>query len=508
MSHVLIFKILEKLNFGPTIKSFIKTIYKNMSSRLLLNGLITEPFRVTRSVRQGDGLSMVLYILISELLATMIRKDMDITPICLPNSKPKKLGTYADDISVMTENIRGLNCLEKIIGKYERATGAKINKEKTEILLVGRWTKKQRNLVPERFRSYIRDAVRVLGVMFGHDAANLNENALLEKVNTEIDRWTCRNLTLQGKIEIIKVVILSKIWHTAKVTGLRRKFIDSINSKLIKFFWFPKKYSPVSTRVLQNGIAAGGLDFPDITLELEAYQLELVGQAIKTPEKPWVGMLKYRAGKEMASTTNTNPARGEIHACYKNKIAKLLDNLVQKTEGKTMNWSKVTVKKLKTQIQQNVPVPKTDIEVTPDMWRNIHNSSGIRKRTELNYLMAHGRLPLAEFLSKIGKIEDGKCHLCGREKETQRHLFYNCTAIRDIRSLLEKFAGRQGVKNLTYETVIRHTPKMNRSTNEAISIFKECVWHSRCAAINEGPKNVMKQIRGQYEFKMKRAGIG
>ena len=57
----LLFRLLDKFNFGPTIIQSIKTIYKKMTSRLIINGLMTDTFNVTRSLRQGDGLSMALF---------------------------------------------------------------------------------------------------------------------------------------------------------------------------------------------------------------------------------------------------------------------------------------------------------------------------------------------------------------------------------------------------------------------------------------------------------------
>lgn len=503
--HDLIHAVLEKMNFGQTIKSLVKTIYKNMTNRIFLNGMITEPFNITRSVRQGDGLSMILFILVSELLATKIRQEMDITPIVLPNTKPKKLGMYADDISVMTENVRSLNCLDKLLKSYERASGAKVNAEKTELLLVGKWTKAQRKAIPEKFRGCIKDEVRVLGVFFGKNAANVNEEILMKKVTEVIDKWTGKNLSKQGKIEIINTLALSKIWHTAKVTGLRKKFIDKITSKLVQFFWFPKKYCPVSTRVLKNDKKTGGLDFPDIQLELEAYHLDQVAQALKDPSKPWAGMLKFRAGEAIAAATGAAPNRREIRAPPEGrnaKIATICKNL-EKIQNE-VNWYKVTLKQLKAAIRENVELPKSDFLMPETAWTNVINSSRYRKRVELNYLLAQNRMPLGPFLTKIGKTDTTNCKLCDRHPESQRHLFYECRQIQETLNKLKAYAKTHGVKLLTYEMVISHTPKLKKHLSEAISIYKESIWHTRCANSYDRAKDTQKQTRKMYDEKMRR----
>ena len=157
VDHIFILKILEKFNFGPTILSLVKSIYTKMSSCLLINGHITKQFTVSRSVRQGDGLSMILYVLVGELLSEMIRKNQEITPVILPNTKPKKLSQYADDISILTENKKCLPNIWRTIEKYQKLTGAKINQEKTEILLVGTWSKKQKGNLPEMFKKCVKE---------------------------------------------------------------------------------------------------------------------------------------------------------------------------------------------------------------------------------------------------------------------------------------------------------------------------------------------------------------
>ena len=48
---------LEKFNFGPNIKNWVKILYNNVSSCVLNNGFASEFFLVERGVRQGCPLS-------------------------------------------------------------------------------------------------------------------------------------------------------------------------------------------------------------------------------------------------------------------------------------------------------------------------------------------------------------------------------------------------------------------------------------------------------------------
>ena len=141
----------------------------------------------------------------------------------MPNSNPKKVSQYADDITVITENKNCLNSLWKILSWYENITGSKVNEGKTEILLVGKWTNRQRELIPKQYRKYIKDSIKILGLHHGKNSQNLNEDMIAQKMDIEIEKWKDRSLSMRGKVTIMRSVILSKIWHVAKVNSLHRK---------------------------------------------------------------------------------------------------------------------------------------------------------------------------------------------------------------------------------------------------------------------------------------------
>jgi len=72
------------------------------------------------------------------------------------------------------------------------------------------------------------------------------------------------------------------------------------------------------------------------------------------------------------------------------------------------------------------------------------------KRIDLNYMMAHRRLPLADPLRKIGITKDNKCRLCQIKPETLQHLFLQCEMITNLKDKLEKILGKTKVRSWTY----------------------------------------------------------
>ena len=65
---------LEKFNFGPNIKNWVKILYNNVSSCVLNNGFGSEFFPVERGVRQGCPLSGLLFVIGIEILGRAIKK--------------------------------------------------------------------------------------------------------------------------------------------------------------------------------------------------------------------------------------------------------------------------------------------------------------------------------------------------------------------------------------------------------------------------------------------------
>ena len=54
----------KEFGFGETFIKWIKIIYTNVCSSVLVNGWVSEEFKISRGIRQGCSLSTLLFILV------------------------------------------------------------------------------------------------------------------------------------------------------------------------------------------------------------------------------------------------------------------------------------------------------------------------------------------------------------------------------------------------------------------------------------------------------------
>ena len=108
----------------------VKDVYTNIQSKIKINGLLSDPFTLTREVCQGCLFSMLLYIIAAEVLASFINANKRIKGIQIGDHEIK-IVNFADDTTIFLRDITCLNRL-MILKLYEDAPSSKINFSKSQ----------------------------------------------------------------------------------------------------------------------------------------------------------------------------------------------------------------------------------------------------------------------------------------------------------------------------------------------------------------------------------------
>ena len=102
-----------------------------LSTNLLKKKLASEFFDcfeyVRLTIRQGDPIAMLLYIIYVEPLLQALEKRMKGLKV---TGIGKSLEAYCDDINVITDSLADFDVVDNVIGKFEKVSGAILSRNK------------------------------------------------------------------------------------------------------------------------------------------------------------------------------------------------------------------------------------------------------------------------------------------------------------------------------------------------------------------------------------------
>ena len=476
--HTYLNKLFRHFNLGRRMENFMKTILSNMYSAIGVNGARTSFFKQSRSIRQGDPAAMACFIMYIEPLANLIRRDAQLTPILIPNQSAKVVSQYCDDTTVMVakpEDYKRIQYLCEIFGK---GTGAKLNDRKTEILLLGKWKRSDRMKLPQ---DNIKVNVKILGVWFGPDAEKLNQDHIIKKIDAVIDFWRDLPLSFDGKKLIIETKILTQLYHIIRVTGATQMLRKEVQKRITQFFWSPKKMCMIAFKTLQNSKENGGLQLPNLDIINCAILVERISKVLKDSSKPWKGQLIYRLGFTLRSIDQTYASSQHAHTFEQTEVTNTIATTYRALRETVLDWSNETFRTLKTRLHKDSEVKIHTKRDYTDTWNLIHDSVSNRKARDISYLVAHDALPIADVLVRRGMNIDNKCGLCGDTRETAKHLFINCTMIRELKEKLERELDKDRNRTLSEEEILYHEGRLKerKKLRGYVAYYKQTIWQSR-----------------------------
>ena len=271
VSRDFLFRTLSVFGFGPSFIQWIHTFYKNVSSCVLNNGFATSSFAVERGVRQGDPLSAYLFIIALEVLCVNIRNSNDIRGIKV-DKEEIKLSLFADDLTGFLKDDLSLTNFLKLIEDYGTCSGLKVNHEKTELLLLGNLACTVQEATLNNIK--IKRSAKILRVHFTYDIQakqKLNINELISSIQLKLRIWRWRDLTIIGRIQIVKTFIIPIFLYRTSLISLDKEFVKEANKIIFDFIW--KGKDKVKRSALISDIEDGGLKAPHLNSIIETQRI-------------------------------------------------------------------------------------------------------------------------------------------------------------------------------------------------------------------------------------------
>ena len=284
---------LNNFNFGGDFCNWIKLMYTDVNSSVLINGWKTKTFEIGRGIRQGCPLSAMLFILAVEVLADRIRKNDRIKGVIfgeIEKQKELKVLQYADDTSVFFREELSLHYIMNEIDEFGRVAGPVINKNKTSLKWLG--PMKQTWNFDEFGLKWEEGCIKYLGCYIGTDlelVAKLNWETKLEKIRRVVDNWRRRNLTLIGRVIIIKTLLISQIINLIMFCSVPQSVMKKLDKIIYEYLW-GSKVNKVRKDTVVREYVQGGIKMIDIEKLIQSFRLKWMGRIIDETDGYWKDM--------------------------------------------------------------------------------------------------------------------------------------------------------------------------------------------------------------------------
>ena len=133
--HPYTIKTLSKVGIEGAFLKIIKAIYEKSTTNIILNGQKLKAFLLRSGTRQGCLLSPLLFHIVLEVLATVIRQGKEIKGIQI-GKEEMQLSLFADDMIVYMENpIDSTRKILDLINEFGKTAGYKVNTQKSKAFL-------------------------------------------------------------------------------------------------------------------------------------------------------------------------------------------------------------------------------------------------------------------------------------------------------------------------------------------------------------------------------------
>jgi len=498
-------RVLTAFGFGDNFKRWIRLLYTDIYSRVLVNGYLSDFIRILRSLRQGCGLSALLYVLCIEPLANCIRLSPDICGITLPGrTEQLRISLYADDTTTFATDVVSVNRNIEIFDRFGEASGAVLNKAKCAALFVGD------SVSMSDWPPWlpVKTQIKICGVIFGADMISANEKAVFAKFSKAINFNKLRALTLRGRVTVLNVCVCAQLWYVGACVLFTNTFITRVNILLFSFI-LQARWVNRLTLVLPP--REGGLGIFHVASRLAAYRINHLRQLIVGSQAKWqiyaafwVGLGLRDLKPEFAS--NSMPHSEWQPAFYKRAVI----NLRKLCNNETYSIDPLTlkVKTAYSKLLQQCARQPLCIAAEPDInfnrtW-NLLETAGIDPRPrDVMWRLAHRTLTVRYLLARYGITKMAPtCPLCKTAAiETTEHLFAECLFVQPLLQCVERcIVSTTGSPLLLDSSAIRYLKFPTccvRSRDNCIArLISEAVyatWISRNEAVHNNRKSVRPQ---------------
>ena len=433
---------LKQFGFKENCISWIKILYTDIRSSVIVNNFISSPFNINRGVRQGCALSALLYILVLEPFVNQVRLDANIKGLGVPGSEEEaKISCYADDSTSILTNTHSVSLVLNKCKLFGRASGAKLNISKTKGMFLGKW--KNRSDHPFGI-SWVK-STKLLGSKLGYFLTNDDIwGNTFTKFQSTLDLFKYRKLTYKGKSYVINSLATSKLWYLTSFNLIPQHYLTLTQRTVFKYFWNTNS-EHLKRDILYKHYLKGGQNIVNISLKSKAFLLKHVQHLLNNCKAKWTYFAIYWIGLPLRKYNAQFGSLKIPHSEYIPPFYKVCLETFQHfrhlmAEQNKLNIENLSVKEFYKHLSSSNNTfprvvsknPKVDYN---HIWRELQRKLIDPFSRDLSWRIAHEIVPVQHVLYQRKITSNLKCPFCS-EVESITHLFHMCILVRPLYDLV------------------------------------------------------------------------
>nr|GEZ88023.1 RNA-directed DNA polymerase, eukaryota [Tanacetum cinerariifolium] len=206
--------ILSNFGFGAKWRGWIQGCLNSAKGSILINGSPSSEFSFHKGLKQGDPLSLFLFILVMETLHISFNNILNarfFKGIHINESLTLSHLFYADDaIFIGTWDKANVISLVHMLNCFYMASGLKINIIKSSIMGISTTGEEVNSAAKIIGCSTFSSPFKYLGVKVGSSSSrNSLWDEVISKISSRLSKWKAKSLSIGGRFTLIKSVLTS-----------------------------------------------------------------------------------------------------------------------------------------------------------------------------------------------------------------------------------------------------------------------------------------------------------
>nr|GFA69946.1 putative RNA-directed DNA polymerase, eukaryota, reverse transcriptase zinc-binding domain protein [Tanacetum cinerariifolium] len=205
--------VLLNLGFGSKLRSWIRACLSSPRASILINGSSTSQCSIKHGLKQGDPLSLFLFILVMEGLHNALFTTVSSCLVRGVKFIYHELTIshlfYVDDVIITTEwNANDLDNIIRVLQVFYLAFGLKINIQKSNIYGIGVLDVDVSSMASNSGCASGSFPFTYLGLPIGSNMSLTSSwHVLLDKFQSKLSSWKANLLSIGGRHTLIKAIL-------------------------------------------------------------------------------------------------------------------------------------------------------------------------------------------------------------------------------------------------------------------------------------------------------------